>query len=70
LVLKEDFNLIDAFGLIDYQGKGFVTATEIRESLMDLGYRPPIDEVHLLFTRFGKDKSEFKYSDFSEAFMP
>jgi Ca2+-binding EF-hand superfamily protein len=56
--------------MIDYQGKGFVTATEIRESLMDLGYRPPIDEVHLLFTRFGKDKSEFKYSDFSEAFMP
>ena len=36
-VIKEDFNLIDAFGLIDFSGKGHVTATEIREALLDLG---------------------------------
>ena len=38
-VVKEDFNLIDAFGLIDFSGKGSVTATEIREALLDLGLR-------------------------------
>ena len=38
-VIKEDFNLIDAFGLIDFQGKGYVTATEVREALLDMGLR-------------------------------
>lgn len=70
-VLKEDFNLIDAFGLIDLSGKGYVTASEIREALQDMGMRVSMDEIYLVMTRFcpGNDQN-LKYSDFSEAFMP
>lgn len=71
LALKEDFNLIDAFGLFDHLGKGYVSPTELRDGLMDLGFRPSLDEMHLLFSRFNKDDdSQLKYSEFSEAFMP
>ena len=45
VIQKEDFNLIDAFGLLDEQGKGFVTPTELREHLLDLGVKCSIDEV-------------------------
>jgi Ca2+-binding EF-hand superfamily protein len=49
LSIKEDFNLIDAFGLLDPHAKGYVSPTELRECLMDIGYRPTMDEVHLMF---------------------
>lgn len=71
LVTKDDFNLIDAFGVLDVQGKGFITPTELRESLLDLGLRVNIDEVHLVFDRFNRmENGELKYSEFSDAFMP
>lgn len=71
LSLKEDFNLIDAFGLLDPSARGFVTPTEMREGLLDLGFRPSIDEVHLVFQRFNKDNDgRLKYSEFSESMMP
>ena len=71
LVTKDDFNLIDAFGVLDVQGKGFITPTELRESLLDLGLRVNIDEVHLVFDRFNRmEDGELKYSEFSDAFMP
>lgn len=47
--LKEDFNLIDAFGILDPSGKGSVTPIELREGLVNLGYRPTMEEVDLLF---------------------
>jgi hypothetical protein len=38
---------------------------------MDLGFRPNINEIHLLFLRYNKDDdNKLKYSEFSEAFMP
>jgi Ca2+-binding EF-hand superfamily protein len=49
LAVKDDFNLIDGFGLLDHMGKGFVTPTELRDGLRDLGFRPNLDELHLLF---------------------
>jgi hypothetical protein len=33
ITLKDDYNLIDAFGLLDVQGKGFVSPVELREAL-------------------------------------
>jgi hypothetical protein len=31
LIHKEDFNLIDAFGMLDESGRGYITPTEMRE---------------------------------------
>ena len=55
LTLKDDFNLIDAFGLLDYQCKGMVSAPELRESLQEIGLKVGIDEIDLLFSRYNRD---------------
>lgn len=31
LAVREDFNLIDAFGMLDIHGKGYIIPTEMRE---------------------------------------
>ena len=48
----EDFTMIDAFGLLDEAGKGFITPPELREQLLDFGIRCSIDEIQLLFERY------------------
>ena len=32
----EDFNLIDAFGMLDEAGRGFVTPSELHDALIEL----------------------------------
>ena len=49
--IKDDYNLIDAFGVIDKNGKGYITASELKEALEDLGVNFTIDEIHLIFER-------------------
>jgi hypothetical protein len=34
LAVREDFNLIEAFGIIDINGKGFITPLELRDALI------------------------------------
>jgi hypothetical protein len=31
IAVREDFNLIDAFGMLDIHGKGYIIPTELRE---------------------------------------
>ena len=66
--VKEDFNLIDAFSLLDVNGRGYITPTDLRQALSELGIKCNIDEVELIFERFatskGKEASILKYSDF------
>jgi Ca2+-binding EF-hand superfamily protein len=52
LTLREDYNLIDAFGLLDADGKGYITPVEMREALNEMNVKTNIDEVHLVFERF------------------
>lgn len=33
ITLRDDYNLIDAFGLLDIQGKGYISPVELREIL-------------------------------------
>lgn len=71
VALRDDFNLIDAFGVLDINGKGYITGTELRESLLDLGMRCSMDEVHLVFERLNfLNDGQLKYSEFSESLMP
>ena len=67
----DDFNLIDAFGILDDSGKGYITATELRAGLLQLGTRLSMDEIELIFQRLNKDACGLlKYSEFSEEFLP
>ena len=72
--VKEDFNLIDAFSLLDVNGRGYITPTDLRQALSELGIKCNIDEVELIFERFatskGKEASILMYSDFQELMTP
>ena len=71
LALKDDFNLIDAFGLLDLRGNGYLTPTELRVGLMDLGLSVTPDDLQDLFTKFNTERDDrLKFSEFSDAFMP
>lgn len=71
LALQPDFNLMDAFQMLDKFTKGFVTAPEIIESLTDLGTHPHKDDVHLFLRRYDGDQDgRILYSDFCDAFTP
>ena len=71
ITLRDDYNLIDAFGLLDLQGKGYISPVELREALSQLGLKCNIDEIHLVFEKFNTlSDGMLKYSEFSEAMMP
>ena len=40
---RPDFNLLDAFRILDYSGKGSVSAGELELALNDLGITPTKD---------------------------
>lgn len=69
--MEPDFNLMDAFQAIDRNGKGWVTAPEIVDSLSDLGQYAHRDDVYLFVRRWDKDSDgRIMYSDFCDAFTP
>jgi Ca2+-binding EF-hand superfamily protein len=72
LALHSDFNLIDAFGILDQQAQGSVAAAEMLLGMNSLGLTQfTIDDCQLIFARYNKDgDGQLKYSEFSDAFMP
>ena len=71
LSLREDFNLIDAFGMLDHTGKGHLNPTELHIALRDLDIPVTQEDCYLLFLRFNRDMDGvLKYSEFTDAFMP
>lgn len=71
LALKNDFNLLDGFRLVDLDGKGFVSNLEFRQAVNLLGVEVTKDEAYLLFKRYDKDNDGlFKYSDFCRMVTP
>ena len=71
LANQQDFNLMDAFQMVDKHSKGWVTGPEIHESLNELGSYPHKDDVYLFVRRYDKDSDgRMLYSDFCDAFCP
>ena len=71
LSLREDFNLIDAFGMLDHSGKGHLNPTELHIALRDLDIPVTQEDCYQLFLRFNRDMDgSLKYSEFTDAFMP
>jgi len=69
LAAQPDFNLMDAFQVLDKHSKGWVTGPEIIEALGDLGSFPHKDDVYLFVRRYDKDSDgRILYSDFCDAF--
>lgn len=67
-----DFNLFDAFALLDTMGRGSLTKAELYNGLVNyLGLRPSQDEIDLFFDRFDRDfDSRLSFAEFSSVFNP
>ncbi len=71
LANQPDFNLMDAFNMLDYQGKGRLTAPELGEVLADLGHFFHKDHLYLFVRRFDRQNDGcILYSDFCDAITP
>jgi len=71
LACQSDFNLMDAYQMLDKFSKGWVTAPEIVESLSELGSYNHRDDVYLFVRRYDKNgDGRILYSDFCDAFTP
>ena len=55
LSLRTDFNLIDAFRIFDTDGKGWVTASEIKEGLVHFNIFIQPEDISFIMARYDKD---------------
>lgn len=66
-----DFNLMDAFQMIDEKSLGWVSAPQLLWFIMDQGCYCHKDDVYNFTRRFDRDNdSKLLYSDFCEAVTP
>lgn len=71
LSLRTDFNLIDAFRIFDTEGKGWISAQEIKDGLALLNIFANADDLHLYLSRYDKDDDgRLRYSEFCDSFLP
>ena len=69
--MRPEFNLIDAFRLLDPHGRGSVSKHDLAINLQRLGIEPTNAELTVFMKRFDKDNdSMLRYSEFCEAFLP
>lgn len=71
MAMAEDFNLLDAFRMLDIQGKGVVEKSDLKIALGNLCITASANELILLFTKLDQDKDGFvKYSEFANEILP
>lgn len=71
LVEQADFNLMDAFQMIDEKSLGWVSAPQVLTFLIEQGCFCHKDDVYSFTRRFDRDNdSKLLYSDFCEAITP
>lgn len=69
LAQQEDFNLIDAYGLLDTHCQSAVSPQQMKHHLAHLGIQLSENDLVLFFTRYA-DSHNLSYSQFSDAFLP
>ncbi|EGR33485.1 hypothetical protein IMG5_051630 [Ichthyophthirius multifiliis] len=71
LALRRDFNIEDAFRIIDQNGRGFVSKIEFESALNKIGIFPSKNELFLFFQRYDKDNDGLlQYSEFNDLISP
>lgn len=70
LALRQDFNLMDAFGLLDRECRSEVNPTELRQQLAVLGLRLESEDLTLVFHRYADTDTSMCYTTFTDAFLP
>lgn len=71
LALQSDFNLPDAFDILDGGSKGYTTTYEIVDVLATFGVYVSREDVQLFVKRYDKNNDgKLRYHEFCEAFNP
>jgi Ca2+-binding EF-hand superfamily protein len=71
LALQSDFNLQDAFDLLDRHLLASLTSSDISDSLSSNGIYTVSEDVYLFVKRYDRNlDGRLNYQEFSEAFMP
>ena len=71
LTKTPDFNLFDAFRIFDMDSRGWITLTDLKIGLNEIGVYPDQEELALFFKRYDKDMdNRLRFSEFSDAFSP
>jgi Ca2+-binding EF-hand superfamily protein len=66
VVQKPDFNLYDCFRLFDLDSNGYISFSELRRGLADLGVYAAYEEMELFFNRYDKNEDgRLRFHEFS-----
>jgi Ca2+-binding EF-hand superfamily protein len=69
--IKPDFNLFDAFNVLDHNRNGSIAIKEMFMSLKEIGVYSSEDEVKLYVKRYDKNGDEkLKFSEFCDSMVP
>ena len=68
---QADFNLSDAFAMLDGMGKGFITGPDLIDNLAQYAVFPHKQDVYLWLKRYDRDADgKIVFTDFCDAFTP
>lgn len=71
VALKHDFNLYDAFKILDVRDLGSVDMLDIKKGLESIGLFATSDEINLFIKRYDIDKNQkLRFSEFFDAMLP
>lgn len=71
LCFREDFDPKATFDVLDYKGKGLLTAGDLETGLKSLGLFPSKYEIFLFVKRYDKDQDgKISFGDFMESMVP
>eukprot|EP00347_Sterkiella_histriomuscorum_P002529 403367801 len=70
LALKYDFNIFDAFKVLDINGTGAITHADMKKALNDIGIYCSDDEITLFIARYDRDEDGvLKFSEFVDSLI-
>lgn len=68
---RPDFNLYDAFRIFDQDSRGYITYTDLKQGLNDIGIFPAVEELELYIKRYDKNNDHrLRFSEFSDSLTP
>lgn len=71
LVQRHDFNNYDAFRIFDLNANGYISYSELKSGLNDIGIFPSVEELELFIKRYDKNNDRrLRFSEFADAFSP
>ena len=71
LAMQSDFNLSDAFAMIDRDSNGWISVDEMCNSLMVHGVYAVREDVQLFVKRYDRNQDgKLRYTEFCDAFTP